>query len=244
MEQIASPAPGSPAAPDSAARRLVGAFVSPVRTFTAIARRPTWVLPVAIAAALALPLSELILSRTDWRAVTAERIARSGRTVTEAQLDAWVEQMRRLSWLFDIFAVALPAFLAAAVAGVLWAACQAFGWEVRFRQSLGVTAHALLPGTLGSVALLGVLWNRATIDPQSVGDALPTNLGLLVSAHSDRLVHGLLASIDLFSFWTMALLVLGLSAAARTSRVRMAVLVGSLWGLYVLGKAGITALMS
>ncbi len=41
----------------------------------------------------------------------------------------------------------------------------------------------------------------------------------------------------------MALLVLGLAAAAKTSRGRMAVLVVSLWALYVLGKAGASALV-
>jgi hypothetical protein len=56
-------------------------------------------------------------------------------------------------------------------------------------------------------------------------------------------LHGMLSSLDLFSLWAMGLLVLGLAAAAKTSRGRMAVLVGSLWALFVLGKAGVAALM-
>jgi hypothetical protein len=56
-------------------------------------------------------------------------------------------------------------------------------------------------------------------------------------------LHGLLSSLDLFSFWGMGLLVLGLSAAAKTSRARMGALVGSLWALFVLGKAGVAAMM-
>jgi len=159
-------------------------------------------------------------------------------------VDAAIEPMRRLSWLWDGLAVVVPSILAFALAGGLWAACQAFGWEVRFRQSLGVTAHALFPSTLGSVAILAVLWNRETIDPGTVGDLLHTNLGFLVNPRSERVLHALLSSLDLFSFWTMGLLVLGLSAAARSSRSRMAILVGSLWALYVLGKAGVAALVT
>jgi hypothetical protein len=222
---------------------LAGVFVSPARTFASIAARPTWLPPLAIATGLALPLSELILSRTDWRGVIAERIAKSGRSMSASQMDMAVDQMRRLSWVWDIVAVLAPAVVTLAVAGALWAACQAFGWEVRFPQSLGVTSHAFLPETLGSLALLGVLWNRDTIDPRAVGDVLRTNLGFLVDARADPVSHGLLSSFDLFSFWTMGLLVLGLSAAAKTSRARMAVLVGSLWALFVLGKAGVAALM-
>jgi hypothetical protein len=42
----------------------------------------------------------------------------------------------------------------------------------------------------------------------------------------------------------MALMVLGLAAAANASRRRVAILVVSLWALFVLGKAGVTALFA
>ena len=56
------------------------------------------------------------------------------------------------------------------------------------------------------------------------------------------MLHSLLSSFDVMSFWTMGLLVLGLSAATGAPRGRMAVLVFSLWGVYVLGKTGIAAI--
>ena len=187
---------------------------------------------------------ELILSRTDWRAVLAERLAKSSRQLTEAQMEAAVERMRRLSWVWDILAVLAPVAIVLCVAAVLWAACQAFGWEVRFRQSLGITAHSFLPSALGSIALILVLWNHDTIDPRAASDALRTSLGFLVPARSDPVLHGLLSSLDLFSFWTLGLLILGLSAAAGASRKRVAALVGTLWLVFVLGKAGATAVFA
>jgi Yip1 domain len=225
---------------ESAFGRLVGVFLSPVRTFASIAARPTWILPVAIGAGLSLPLSELMLSKTDWRAVVTEQIEKSGRTLTEAQIDGAVEQARKLAWLWDVLAVAAPIVLTFVIAAVFWGACRAFGWEVRFPQSLGITAHAYFPGVLYSLGLAVAIWNRPTVNPQKVGDLLPTNLGYF-AADADKVTHSLLASLDLFSFWAMALLVLGLSAAAKTSRGRMAALVVSLWALYVLGKTGATA---
>lgn len=242
MTEAAVPAPVKDHSGESALGRLVGVFLSPVRTFASIAARPTWILPVAIGAGLSLPLSELILSKTDWRATVTEQVAKGGRTLTEAQIDQAVEQARRLSWVWDILAVAAPVVVTFLLAAVFWAACHAFGWEVRFKQSLGVTAHAFLPGVLYSLGLAAVLWNRPTVNPQKISDLTPTNLGYF-AADADRVTHGLLGSIDLFSFWSMALLVLGLSAAAKTSRGRMAALVVSLWALYVLGKAGATALI-
>ena len=232
---------------ESALGRLVGVFISPVRTFASIAARPTWLLPVAIFAGISLPVSELVLSKMDWRATVAAGMARqaakSGRTFSEAQIDQATEQMRRLAPLYDVLAVVFPFILVFVIAAVFWGACNAFGWEVRFKQSLGVTSHAFFPGVLGSLAVGAALWNQTTVDPERVQDVIPTNLGY-VAHDADKLTHGLASSVDLFSFWTMALLVLGLSAAAKTSRTRMAILVVSLWALFVLGKAGVTAVFA
>ena len=243
MSETDAGGPAKTSAGESAFGRLVGVFLSPVRTFASIAARPTWILPLAIACGISLPISELILSKVDWRSVVSQQIAKSGRTLSEAQIDQAVEQARRLAWLWDVIAVVVPLIAVMAVAVVLWGACQAFGWEVRFRQSLGVTAHAFFPGVLASLILAFALWNRPTVDPQKAWTAIPTNLAYL-APEADPVTHGLLSSIDLFSFWTMALLILGLSAAANSSRGRMAALVVSLWALYVLGKAGVTALFA
>ncbi len=242
MSEAAKAAPPVGDDSGSAFGRLVGVFASPVRTFAAIAARPTWLLPVAITAGLSLPASELILAKTDWRAVVSAQIAKSGRHLSEAQIDQAAERAQRLTWLWDVIAVAGPILVLFIVAAVLWAACNAFAWDVKFRQSLGVASHAFLPSILAALGLMAALWNRPTVDPRKVGDALPTNLGHFAPG-TDEVTHGLLASIDLFSFWSMALIILGLSAAAKAPRGRMAALVVGLWALYVLGKAGATALM-
>ena len=243
MSEASAEASTNSAAAESAFGRLVGVFLSPVRTFASIARRPTWILPVAIMAGITLPISELILSKADWRAVVSKQIAKSGRSISDAQLDQAVEQARRMAWIWDVVAVVFVLITCVVVAAVLWGACHAFGWEVRFKQSLGITTHAFFPGVLGSILLAVVLWNRPTVDLEKARDAIPANLGYL-APDADRVTYSLLSSIDLFSFWTMTLLVLGLSVAAKTFRGRMAALVVSLWALYVLGKAGVTALFA
>ena len=83
----------------------------------------------------------------------------------------------------------------------------------------------------------------AKIDPKRVGDLLVSNLGFLVDAKSSPALHSLLQSIDVFSLWTMALLILGLAAAARIGRGKTAAFVVGFWLLFVLGKAGVAALL-
>ena len=77
-----------------------------------------------------------------------------------------------------------------------------------------------------------------------MGDAIPTHLGRLADAHADPVGHALLSSVDLVSVWVMVLLVLGLAAAAGAPRRKVAILVVALWALFVLGKAGVTAVFA
>jgi hypothetical protein len=178
----------------------------------------------------------------DLRKTIQDSAEQRGQAMTEAQIELAVEQSKKVSWIFEAIPVVVPALLSVIVAGALWMACQAFGWELKFQQSYGVTIHAFLPSIVLSVAVLAMLWNRETIDPQTVGDLLPSNPGVLVSAKTAKVLHSFLSSLDLMSFWTMGLLVLGLSAATKAPRGRMAGLVFGLWGVYVLGKAGVAAI--
>ncbi len=240
-EEPSPPAPAAPG-PDSALGRLVGAFVSPARTFGAIARKPSWLVPLLLWTSLSFLIGQLVVTRMDLRKTIRDSAEQRGQTMTEEQIERAVEQSRKVSWIFETIPVVIPALISVIVAGAVWMACQAFGWELKFRQSYGVTIHAFLPGIVLSVVLLAMLWRRDSIDPQTVGDLLPTNPGVLVSAKTAKALHSVLSSLDLMSFWTMGLLVLGLSAATGAPRGRMAGLVLGLWGLYVLGKAGVTAI--
>lgn len=247
METVGETSPGAatrPPGPDSALGRIVGTFVSPVRTFAAIAARPTFLAPLVLWTAMSFLVSELVLSRTDWRAVVMENAARREAKMTEAQIDNAVETSRRLRWMFEIFAAAVPALIGVITAGALWIGCHAFGWELRFRQAFGVVMHGFLPGVAAAFVLFALLWGRSTIDPQAMDDVLRTSPAFLVDRKSDKTLHSLLASLDVLSFWSMALMTLGLSAATRAPRGRVAALVLSLWGLYVLGKAGIGIMFS
>jgi hypothetical protein len=244
MADEAAPPPRETPGPDGPFARIVGVFVSPVRTFAAIARKPTWLVPFILWTSMSFLVGQLVTSRMDLRKTIRDSAEQRGQPMTDAQLDAAVEGSGKIAWIFQTIPVVIPALISVIVAGSLWMACHAFGWELKFRQAYGVTMHAYLPGILLSVVLLAMLWNRQTIDPQTIGDILPTNPGILVSARSQKAVHALLSSFDLMSFWTMILLVLGLSSAAKASRGRMAVLVFSLWGIYVLGKAGVAVMFS
>jgi hypothetical protein len=88
-----------------------------------------------------------------------------------------------------------------------------------------------------------ILLKRETLDPQTMGDMLHSNLGFLVDQHTSPAIHSLFGSLDVFALWTAILLTIGYAAAARVSRKGAGGLVFGIWALYVLGKAGLAALL-
>ena len=227
---------------DSDFARLPGAILSPGRTFEAIARRPSWLLPIILWVGCSIALSAVLIPRIDYDKLIRERIEKSGRTVPEDQVQTIVERQKRIGPIIGYALAGLaPLAVAFVVALVLWGAFRAFGWEATYPQALGATTHAYLPSILGSLLLIPLVVRQDTMDPSALGDLLRSSLGFLVE-RDQKVLHSLLSSIDVFSFWTLALLVIGFSAAARVSKKSAAAVILSLWGVFVLARAGLAAL--
>ncbi len=234
----AAPAPGGP----GAIARLAGVFFSPVRTFRAIAQRPTWLAPLILWIALAVAISIALAPKIDWEKMIRAKIEKSGQTVPEERIASIVERQKRMGPIFyNVGAVVAPPLISLLVAAIFFGSFKAFGSDLSFSQSFGVTTHGFLPGVLGSLLLLPVLLRQESLDPSAVGDLLHSNLGFLVERDS-KVLHSLAQSVDLFSFWSLALFVIGFAEAARVSRGRSAGIVVTLWALFVLGKAGVAAI--
>lgn len=219
--------------------RLTGALFSPVPTFEAIARRPTWLAPV-LALMLASGIASMALApRLDFAAVTREAFEKRNRPVAEGQL----ETVSRVQRIFVVVAGFLaPGIFCLVVAGVLFLAFKAFGDEIRFAQAFAATAHANLPRVISSLLLIPVALSREAIDPRFIGDLLRSNAGFLVDQKSAPALHALLQSLDLFSLWALALLVVGFASASRTRRGHAAAIAVTIFVLSVLGRVGIAAL--
>jgi hypothetical protein len=240
-DEAAAPA-ASDAASDSALARLPGVFFSPVRTFESIARRPTWLAPLVLMTAMSLGLTAAILQKIDYEQLTRQALQQRGQTVPEDQIASIIERQKKFGGIFGwVIGFAGPAAACLVVAVVLWGAFKAFGWDTRYPQAFGVTTHAFLPGILKSALLLFLVSRQETVNPQALGDLLASNLGFLVDRKAAAL-HSILQSIDVFSFWTLALLVIGFATSTRVSRKAAAGIIVVLWVLVVLGKAGFAGL--
>ena len=116
------------------------------------------------------------------------------------------------------------------------------GTQIGFKTSLGIVAHAWMPGLIsGLLALLIVcLKDATTVDLQNI---VASNAGAFLSSNSPKWMVALLGSLDIFSFWFMILLAIGYSAAApkKLSFGKAFTWIVGVWLVYVLVKVGLTA---
>lgn len=223
---------------DSPLARVAGVFASPGPTFESIARRPGWVLPLLISTILSIAATAAIVPRLDFESVIREKMAERHTTIPEDRMEQIIATQKKVGPLFGYASSLLaPTVFTLVLALVLWLAFKAFGWETTFRQSFGVTAHALLPSIFGSMLLIFFATREDVINPADIRDMTHANAGFLVDRHANPVLHALAGSIDLISIWMFCLLMIGFAAAAKVSRRKAAILIGSLWGILILGKA-------
>lgn len=239
----ASPGPIAPGA-DSPLGRVVGVFIAPGRTFASIARKPGWVAPLLLWTVFSALATAVLLPRLDFEAAVREQLAAREESVSEERVERIVAAQKRFSGIAYVWGALAPTVIAMLIASIFWLSFKAFGWDLSFKQSLGVTSHAFLPNCLSALLLIVFCLRLDRVNPADLGDLVRSHPGFLVDRKANPVLHSLLQSVDAFSIWVIVLLVLGYAIAAKVSRGKAAGIVVTLWALYVLGKAGFTALFS
>jgi hypothetical protein len=226
---------------DTSWGRIPGVLIAPRRTFGAIAERPTAL--VALVAATLLGAAVIYIS---FGKIAPEELLRSveasGRTLPP-ELDA--VRLHRFSLWSTVIGVLLASPLVTVVAAALFlAGIRLGGGDLDYRRALSVTVHGLLPLALAGLLTLPVILARESVGIEELqgGTLLLSSLGAFAPEDAGPALTALLTSVDLFSIWSLALLVLGFRIVARVSRGAAAVAVGTVWVLGVLLKVGLAAL--
>jgi hypothetical protein len=244
------PAPAAPSqASIGAFGRLTGVLFNPRPTFEDIARKPSWVAPVVAIILIQFAVIAIFSQRVGWRGLMEKKLDenKQAQQMPADQREAQLGTMVKVAPYFGYGGVLIGFPLVLLVtAGVLLGAFNGTASaNLNFKTAWGVTAHAFFPGFVGG--LLGILIlflkDPATVDIEHL---VATNLGALVPANSAKWLDTLATSMDLFTFWIIALLAIGFSAAnpkkLTTGRAAGTVLV--LWALVVLVRVGIAAIFS
>jgi hypothetical protein len=252
---MASPVTPSPeSAPSvSSVGRIFGAIFNPKPTFESIAQRPTWILPLILICIVSSVVIFIFSQRVGWRAFmerqdqTNSRVQKQMESMTPEQRDKMLETQTKYASIFGYVGAVLGTFIVAViVAAILMAAFNLVsGGGIGFVTSLGIVAHSWVPGIIGGLLGILVLFLKdpSTVDIQHL---VATNAGAFLSDDAPKWQESLLSSLDLFTFWSMILMGIGYSAA-NSKKISFGKALGTIvvaWAIYVVCKVGIAAAFS
>jgi hypothetical protein len=150
--------------------------------------------------------------------------------MTPFQQEEAVTQARKIGTI-AVYAgsVFSPAISVLAAAFFLWLGFKVAGAAPPFRGTLAVAAHGLLPVLLAPLLVIPAVVARAPVDPEALGRLLPSSLAALLPAQAAPVLVALASSFDVFSFWSLALVTMGMIRLSGASPRRAATVVGLLW---------------
>jgi len=243
----ASTAPVEPAAGPSATAALVGTFTSPASTFAGLVRRPTWWLPfvlwlAGIAVVVLVSTPKIDMERT-FREMFEKRAAKTGQTMSDQQIREMVARSERTPAKATAWALPTSAVMFFLVVLVLWGGARASGSEATYGQTAAVWAHANLPNVVGLLVAIPLLASLpdASETQFSIQHALKSNVGAFLSPEAPAFLASVASSVDLFSLFALALLVVGMKKLPAMSSAAGTAVPIVLWAVYVLGKAALAA---
>ena len=232
---------------DSSFGRLFGVLFSPGKTFRSIAERPTWAVALLAVMLAAAAVGFISAQRTDYRDMIIESSRDRGRDVNEAQMEPAIEMMEKIGPA--ISAVSTPLIVAGLVALsalLYWVAFKLLGSDFSYKSSLAVSLHTAMPVVLSLLLSIPVILSRSTITyadmKHSGGTFLQSNLSFLAPEDAPSWQTALLASLDFFGLWSLALAIIGYRALSRKPTQSVAVTVIVIWLIFVGIRVGWAAL--
>ena len=144
-----------------------------------------------------------------------------------------------IAWGFPVVILLSSAVCAAVLLGTL---NFAFGGHATFGQLFAVYMYASVPFVLHS--LLAAIALFAGLDSGSflISNPVGSNPGYYLSPDTAPWLMALATSLDLFTLWMLALLVIGCATVAKVSRMSAGIAVVGWWVLVLILKVGAAAL--
>lgn len=233
---------------DSSFGRLIGVLVSPGKTFRSIAERPAWLVPFLVVTLLGLTVGWFVNARVDPEEMVRYQLGRFAERMTPEQIEEAVSRAENVTPLQKVLGstagLAFSALYYAAAAGLFLLIFKLLGSEMGYKQSLSTYLYGSMPLAVAALINLPLVLTRESISPEEAmgGGVLVASPAILASEETSAVIRSLLGSLNFFTLWTLALLILGYRTVARVSLAASSGAVITLWLLWVAGKAGFVAL--
>jgi len=220
--------------------RIIGIFTSPRDTFASIDRKPTWLVPFII---LVVGVVVMILLTQDIG--IQDRIAQmEARGVPQEQMD--VVQSRMQGGAKYIGLVAAPIFMLISwtvIAGILlFGGNTMMGGASTFKKMFALVSWSSLIGMIALIIKTVLIVVKGTSSGVTTSLAAFLPIPSLGSAQS--VLYRLLSKFDIFTIWEMILWIVGISVMYRFTTKKSAILVGIIWGCWVVVSVALGGLFA
>lgn len=242
------PTPAQPAAAvptKNSFERLAGVLFTPADTFADIARRPDFLVPLLLIIAIGYVSTFLTMPLMDWDAVMAQQeqaMKKQRPNMSEADVEQAGKMVKAIGSVTAYIAPLLAVGWYLIVALVLFGAFRLMGGGGTFKQAFSATIYAWIPLLLFGIILTIVIVAQGTLDPTTMATAVKSNPAFLVDMKEQPVLFALLSAIDVFTIWTIVLLITGFAALSKQSWAKSAAIVVSLWLVMLVVKIGFAAL--
>ena len=229
--------------------RITGVFFEPKRTFEDIAKRPAWIVPVVLLMVATLAVIMVMSQRVGWDRIVRHGMEASSRAQQmtpeqrEQAISVGVKIASIMAYVGVIFVPVVYVIIAAVLLGVASGLLSA---GLRFKQVFAVVCYSSLTGLVTAALTIVVLFLKNP-DELNVQNPLAFNPAAFMDPNQgSKFLYSLATSLDLFSFWTILLMAVGLKAASGKKLSFGSALFAVVlpWAVYVLGKSAWAGFMS
>lgn len=231
----------APAPSKNSFQRIAGVFFTPASTFGDIARRPDILVPLIVVLVISIVSAVMIVPHVDFAEAIRAEIEKNPNIAAD-DADRIVRIGAASAKVFAYASPVMTVIVLAVVAGVLLLAFRMFAGEGTFRQAFSATLYAWFPLLVKSILTAVVALSRGTVPAEQLAAMIRSNPAFLVDMKAQPAAFVLLSSLDIFTIWTVVLLVIGFAALSKLEKMRSAVIIVSLWVIVILGRLGLATL--
>lgn len=208
-------------------------FARPVHGLALAVQRRRVLSALMLSTVISLAATALILPVLDAEAVAGPSLQND---MTPHERELAIESAMRLQHVASWAAAGLmPALSAVALTIALYFAFWVAGARTTFKQTLVVSAHALVPQALKSFLLVFPARAHAPVAPDDLATLLPSNVlaWLPKTLSLPPPAMSALGAFDVFTLWSLFLISSGMASASRASKLRTGIVMFVLFAAYI-----------
>lgn len=225
--------------------RVITVLFQPTKVFTKLAEKPTWGVALIVLLLLGGISGYIVTQKMDWNDVVTHSVEARGVQLSSQQLERATAMQKRIGPYLGVGGALLGGTIAYLLIALLfWVGLKLAGSDISYQTSFSTTLHGVMPLAVEALISIPVLLSMRRVGwLETQRGILATNLAFLAPQGTSIPLLGLMKSVDLFAFWSLALLAIGFAITGKVSRKASISITVGLWVLWVLVKLGFAFLM-